>query len=295
LKAVGADDQFCYILGTFHDELGGLDVVICIRSLVTVAWLTGVVGGLLGAQNLPPVNPFEGEPDAVLTGMGLYRLNCADCHGVDARGVRGPDLSEVWASGRSDAGLFRTIRNGISGTEMRPFTGPRAPRDDEIWKILAYLRTLATPTLTQSPTGDASNGERIFRQNCSGCHRVRAVGGRLGPDLSRIGSSRSPATLVSRIREGYRGQSDSGYAPVTLTTEGGESMQGVTKNEDLFSIQIMAVEGRIQGFEKESLEALEKPTDSLMPVFGPDRLSDGELDDLVSYLVTLGGFDPAVP
>ncbi len=296
---MGEGRKFCYILGAFvngHSTTHrGTHGVIWTRSLLTVAWLAGLMGGLLAAQGPPTANPFEDDRDAVRTGMGLYRLNCADCHGVDGSGVRGPDLTEVWASGRTDEGLFRTIRNGISGTEMSPFTGPRAPRDDEIWKILAYLRTLAKPTLTQSPTGDVSNGERIFRQNCSGCHRVRAVGGRLGPDLSRVGSSRSRATLISRIREGYRGGSDSGYAPVTLTTEGGESMRGVTKNEDLFSIQIMALEGRIQGFEKEDLEALEKPTDSLMPAFGQDRLSDGELDDLVSYLVTLRGYDPAVP
>jgi mono/diheme cytochrome c family protein len=31
-----------------------------------------------------------------------------------------------------------------------------------------------------------------------------------------------------------------------------------------------------------------------MPIFGPDRLSDAELDDLVRYLQTLRGFDPAV-
>ena len=269
--------------------------MIWMRSLLTIAWLTGALGVSLAAQAPATTNPFEGDLDAERTGMGLYRLNCADCHGVDARGVRGPDLTEVWASGRTDAGLFSTIRNGISGTEMSPRTGPRGPRDDEIWKMLAYLRTLATPTLTLSPSGDAPNGERIFRQNCSGCHRVMAVGGRLGPDLSRIGSSRSRATLVSTIREGARVQSDSGYAPVTLTTDSGQAMRGVTKNEDLFSIQIMAVEGRIQGFEKESLEALDKPTESLMPAFGRDRLSDSELDDLVSYLETLRGFDPAVP
>ncbi len=265
------------------------------QSLLTFTWLAvGLLGGLQ-AQDLPAVNPFDGDVDGIRTGMGLYRRNCADCHGVNGTGVRGPDLTEVWASGRTDAGLFQTIRNGISGTVMVPRTGPRAPRDDEIWKMLAYLRTLAKSTVTQSPAGDAANGEQIFRQNCSGCHRVSAVGGRLGPDLSRIGASRSRATLVSRIRAVSAGQANSGYAPVTLTTEDGQSMQGVTKNEDMFSIQIMAVEGRIQGFEKDGLEALEKPTESLMPIFGPDRLNDSELNDLVSYLETLRGFDPAIP
>lgn len=265
--------------------------MICTRSLLTVAWLLGFAGGVLGAQDLPAANPYENDADAIRTGMGLFRLNCADCHGVTGTGVRGPDLTEVWASGRTDQGLFNTIRNGISGTEMVP---PRRARDDEIWKILAYLRTLARPTPTALPTGNAANGEQIFAASCSGCHRVNAVGGRLGPDLSRIGSSRSRATLVARIREGALPQSDSGYAPVTLTTEDGQSIRGVTKNEDLFSIQVMEVEGRIQGFDKDRVEALDKPAESVMPIFGQDRLSDIELDDLVGYLGTLRGFDPAV-
>jgi len=31
-----------------------------------------------------------------------------------------------------------------------------------------------------------------------------------------------------------------------------------------------------------------------MPVFGPDRLSDSDLDDLLRYMLTLRGFDPTV-
>ena len=31
-----------------------------------------------------------------------------------------------------------------------------------------------------------------------------------------------------------------------------------------------------------------------MPVFGTDRLSESDLDDLLRYLHTLRGFDPAV-
>ena len=265
--------------------------MIWTRALLTIAMLGGIAGSLLAAQDLPATNPYEGEADAIRTGMGLYRWNCADCHGVDASGVRGPDLTGVWVSGRTDEGLFRTIRNGVPGTEMVPV---RRAREDEIWKILAYLRTLATSTLPQTPTGDVASGETIFSQNCSGCHRVNADGGRVGPDLSRIGSARSRAALVSRIREGIRPRSDSGFAPVMLTTEDGQSVRGVTKNEDMFSIQIMEVEGRIQGFEKDSLKALDKPTVSLMPIFGSNRLNEGDLNDLVSSLQTLRGFDPAV-
>ena len=164
--------------------------------VVVIVSLTAV---LLGAQSEPPaVNPLAGNADAIQSGMGLFRSRCADCHGMDARGVRGPDLTQVWASGRSDGGLFRTLRRGVPGTEM-PSVGPRTP-DDEIWKILAYLKTIAAPTASDVEVGNAQNGERVFRAQCAGCHTVNGTGGRLGPDLSRIGSARARGAIVRRVR-----------------------------------------------------------------------------------------------
>ena len=120
----------------------------------------GVGGGPARRSGSPGQEPLEGNPDAIQSGMGLFRGRCADCHGMDARGVRGPDITQVWASGRTDDGLFKTIKNGVPGTEM-----PANPRmlDHEIWQILAYLRTLAAPAPTDPPRGNAENGERIFR------------------------------------------------------------------------------------------------------------------------------------
>ena len=42
------------------------------------------------------------------------------------------------------------------------------------------------------------------------------------------------------------------------------------------------------------MTAVENGRTSAMPVFGPDRLSDSDLDDVVRYLQTLRGFNPAV-
>ena len=119
---------------------------------------------------MPAANPLQGNADAIKAGTGLYRSRCADCHGMDARGVRAPDLTQVWASGRTDDGLFETLKGGVPGTEMPAF-GPRMS-DHEVWQILAYLRTLAAPAATDPPRGNAENGERLFRANCASCHRV---------------------------------------------------------------------------------------------------------------------------
>jgi putative heme-binding domain-containing protein len=268
------------------------------RSVLTASILgavlgttPGVPGGrLLAAQDLPARNPLEGNPDAIRSGMGLFRGRCADCHGMDARGVRGPDITQVWASGRTDDGLFKIVKGGIPGTEM-----PANPRifDQEAWQILAYLRTLAAPAPTDPPRGNAENGQKIFGAMCAACHRANGAGGRLGPDLSRIGTARSRDLIVKRIRGSVEGFGQ-GYQPVTLTPPTGPPISGVKKNEDLFSVQIMDTGERIQGYEKDKMKAVVNNPRSAMPVFSSNRLSDAELDDLLRYLQTLRGFDPAV-
>ena len=67
---------------------------------------------------VPTKNPLEGNADAITAGMGVYRVRCADCHGMDARGIRAPDITQVWARGRTDGAPFSA-----------PFgTGYRAPK-----------------------------------------------------------------------------------------------------------------------------------------------------------------------
>ena len=263
------------------------------RSFVLLAMACTIATAGLASQDRLEANPFAGDSAAIVAGMGQFRQRCADCHGTDARGVRGPDITQVWSSGRTDAGLFRTIRSGVSNTEMPAFPAPRTS-DRDVWQMLAYLRTLATPAPTEPPPGDAEHGALLFESQCAGCHRVNAEGGRLGPDLSRIGSSRSREVLVARLRTGLD-ESRPGFQPVTITPESGPAIRGVKKNEDLFSVQIMDTRERIQGYEKDQVRSVVDGTRSLMPVFGPERLSDSDLNDLVRYLGTLRGFDPSVP
>ena len=258
--------------------------------VVAVTCLTGAA--LLRAQAEPPaVNPLAGDALAIQSGMGIFRSRCADCHGMDARGVRGPDLTQVWVSGRTDGGLFRTLRRGVPGTEM-PSVGPRTP-DDEVWKILAYLKTIAAPTATMVVAGDAPHGQQVFRAQCASCHRVDGTGGRLGPDLSRIGVARARGALVNRVR-GATEDFLSGYEPVVITLKNGQTVRGVRKNGDLFSVQVMDGRERIQGYLKTDVQQVVDGKQSAMPVFGTDRLNESDLNDLLAYLSTLKGFDPSV-
>jgi cytochrome c oxidase cbb3-type subunit III len=261
-----------------------------VRPLLAAAALS-VLGAAAFSAQAPARNPLEGKADAIQAGMGLFRGRCGDCHGIDATGVRGPDITQIWASGRTDDGIFKTIKGGVPGTEM-----PANPRltDNEIWQIMAHLRTLAASTAPAEAKGNATNGQKIFGAMCANCHRVNGTGGRLGPDLSRVGAARSREMMALRIRGGVEGFAP-GFEPVTLTPAGGgKPVVGVKKNEDLFSVQVMDVGERIQGFEKDTLSNVQNGTRSAMPAFPHSRLSDPDLDDLLRYLQSLRGFDPSV-
>src|SRR5947199_7618169 len=144
-------------------------------------------------------NPLAGDSKAATQGAILFRQECVFCHGVSARGgMRGPDLTTgSWSHGGSDAELAATISAGVPGTAMPP----NKLTEEEIWQIIAYLRTLQQPVMP--PTGDARRGETLFfgATRCSSCHIVNGRGGRVGPELSTVGSGRSRAYIIESIRE----------------------------------------------------------------------------------------------
>jgi putative heme-binding domain-containing protein len=267
------------------------------RSVLVIALTTLAASGYVAAQEprreersqqYPGKNPHLNDKESIRGGMSLYRRMCGECHGLDALGYRGPNLI-AYLSGASDEALFQTIRKGVPGTEMPASARP----DHEVLQIMAYLRNMSTvapaPTM---PTGNVANGEQLFAKNCQNCHRVAGKGGRIGPDLSRIGSARTQDALVREIRNPHE-VIPPAYETVTVVTKDGQKVRGVKKNEDAFSIQVMDMRERIQGYRKSDVEVL-YDKNSLMPAFDPKRLSDSDLSDLVGYLSTLRGYDVAV-
>src|SRR5579862_9971390 len=151
-------------------------------------------------------NPYAGDPKIAELGQFQFRLNCAFCHGLGARGGgRGPDLTRAHKlHGDSDADMFQNISLGIPGTVM-PANGTNGQgvgmTDDEIWQIIAYLRSVQVQAPAR-PVGNAAHGQELFYgdANCSSCHMVEGQGGRLGPDLTAVGTARTIDALVESVR-----------------------------------------------------------------------------------------------
>lgn len=245
-----------------------------------------VWGGLLLAQkpsdtHPPGKNLHLGNKASIKSGLALYRVRCGDCHGLDARGYRGPDLTAV-LGGMADERLFLTIRKGVPGTEMQLSTAP----DDDVLMIIAYLRDMNLAAPAEPAVGNVENGSTLFAAQCASCHRVGDRGGRLGPELSRVGAARSRAALIREIRTPSEWIPPA-YETVTLVTKDGQKIRAIKKNEDVFSIQVMDTRERIQGHLRSNLQDVIYEKTSMMPAYGPDRLNDSDLNDLVAYLSTL--------
>lgn len=98
-------------------------------------------------------NPVASSPEVLQTGLAHYRGMCVTCHGapgVDASEIGvglnppAPDLTLSKVQARTDGELFWLVSHGIRMTGMPAF-GP-THKDEEIWKIVSFLRHL--PELT---------------------------------------------------------------------------------------------------------------------------------------------------
>jgi putative heme-binding domain-containing protein len=228
-----------------------------------------------------------GVGQEVTAGATMFRERCADCHGPDAKGAQGPDLTRLWALPDADERAFRTIRSGVTGSIMPPSTAP----DSELRAIVAYLRSISVAK-SEAPSGSYANGLRLFGEQCARCHRINGHGGFLGPDLSHIPASQSNQLLARAIRDASASFA-SGFEPVTLTLGDGTLIRGIRKGEDAFSIQIMDTGGRLRGYLKTELSAVTRDKKSLMPDFGVDSLSDEELNDVIAFLGTFRVTQPS--
>jgi putative heme-binding domain-containing protein len=268
--------------------------MIITRVALTFGTMVLIAAGVTVAQDRAPGTPQDANPAAVRTGGALFRERCAECHGSDAKGVQGHDLTRLWTSGATDERVFQTIRTGVPNSLMPSSSAP----DEELRSVVRYLRSLndagtstSTSTSTGTSTFDVNHGEAVFWSTCGSCHAMNGRGGRLGPDFTRLGPTQSREALIRAIRAPVPSAAG-GYQAVTLVTRDGQRIRGAMKSEDAFSIQIMDTHEQLQGYLKARLRDVIREPASLMPAFGADRLTDRDVDDLVAFLNTRRGSGP---
>jgi putative heme-binding domain-containing protein len=233
------------------------------------------------------------------SGKQLYDGLCQDCHGLDGIGDEAPAVNHL--SDTSDEAVNRIMRQHAPGGGPLGVAGARVRRltDDETRVLVAYVQMLNRGA-PEAVTGNAERGRSVYASlDCSTCHVVGGAGGVLGPELTKVGARRAPSflrkTLIDpgvELPKGSFGVLINGfseYLPVSVVENSGREVRGIRVNEDSFTIQVRDADGKFYSFRKGDVQNIDKQIGrSLMPNYR-ERLSNAQLDDLVAYLVSLGG------
>ncbi len=220
-------------------------------------------------------------------GKQIFATTCAACHGLDgAGGEHGPDIAhrrEIQSL--TDKALQQVVRGGVPGTGMPAF---RSLSDAQVKAVVRYLRSLQGLGAAAEVSGNPRQGQAIFfgKAGCSQCHMAKGEGGFIASDLSSYASTPSASDIRDAITDPNRNL-DPRKRTVTVTTGDGQNLTGIARNEDNFSLQLQTPDGTLHLFSKPELKSIEYQPRSLMPDDYASRLSRQELDDLVSYLVSI--------
>ncbi len=187
-----------------------------------------------------------------------------------------------------------TGKSSVRGEVLRPVLAkyPESVRKegDTLLESLTVdtanqIRRLETllPTLQG---GNITRGQSVFnstKATCYSCHAIGYMGGRIGPDLTRIGQVRSERDLLEAIL--YPSASFArGYEPVVVRTRAGDVHTGVLRNNDLPDEIVLATERDEVRIPRRDIVDMQPGTVSLMPQGLVDQLTQQELADLLAFL-----------
>jgi cytochrome c oxidase cbb3-type subunit 3 len=153
------------------------------------------------------------EADAVIAeGKRLFnQFNCSGCHAAGG-GAIGPALTDDdWVYGNSAGNIFWTIIEGRP-QGMPAFGGKLS--EDQVWKIVAFVRSLSKLNEYEAAGAPALPAERVLRGKqvflqgpCALCHTIRGTSAlaTVGPDLTHVASRTTIASSLPNTRGNLAG------------------------------------------------------------------------------------------
>jgi putative membrane-bound dehydrogenase-like protein len=141
-------------------------------------------------------------------------------------------------------------------------------------------------TSLEDESGDIRRGQAIFygaKAACSTCHAIGYLGGKIGPDLTRIGGIRNRRDLLESIVFPSASFVRS-YEPVVVVTVTGQVYSGnVQEDSDEAVVLILAADQTIR-IAREDIEEMRPGKTSIMPAGLDKQLTPRELADLLAFL-----------
>lgn len=140
--------------------------------------------------------------------------------------------------------------------------------------------------MSEMKGGDIRRGQALFnspKAACATCHAMGYLGGRLGPDLTRVGEVRTERDLLEAIVFPSASFVRS-YEPFIVTTKGGDDHTGVLLKDAPDEVVLATGPETEVRLARAEVAEIRPGTVSLMPQGLDQQLSRQELADLVTFL-----------
>src|SRR6185436_13766104 len=121
---------------------------------------------------------------------------------------------------------------------------------------------------------------------CGTCHRVGPQGGRVGPDLTRIGAIRAGRDLLESILLPSSTFAQ-GYEPYLVLTKDGAILSGLIARQSSDAVTLRDAGGAEVQLRRDRISQMKRAEKSIMPEGLERALTPDEFRDLLAYLQSL--------
>ncbi|MGC8685884.1 MAG: c-type cytochrome [bacterium] len=165
-------------------------------------------------KQIPERTDSSGLTPQVVAGKWVWQeKNCNDCHTIlGIGGYYAPDLTKEGKLRSADwlKKFLKDPRAVMPEPRQMPNQHLTDQQIDDLVAFLQWVSNIHTngwppkPEISQNEAvaSETAEGKLLFSNNgCSACHKINGMGGTVGPDLSHVGSVRTPQWIAQQITE----------------------------------------------------------------------------------------------
>lgn len=171
--------------------------------------------------------------------------------------------------------LMRDIPDTLKSRARSLLARAEEQREEEIEEYAQAVR---------QQTGDPEQGREVFVKQCATCHRMgdAVEGANFGPDLMSVRGWKQAEIVANTVRPNK--SITRGYDLWKITLRNGETVQGIISSETPNAVTLTNQGAEETTIPRSNIESLSNMNVSIMPSNFIDRISPGEMADLISFI-----------
>jgi putative heme-binding domain-containing protein len=226
----------------------------------------------LGDAELPRVLRAIRGDGLVSPSLFLARLSKAGGAAVDEAAA---SIRAGWRPSASELGAFRA----------------RLPADarELVEKVEEEQRARLARFEPLLKGGDPARGREVFygkKVACGTCHSIGPQGGKVGPDLTKVGAIRAGRDLLESILLPSSTFAQ-GYEPYVVLTTDGNVLAGLIARQSAEAVVLRDASGAEVQLRRDRIQQMKRAEKSIMPEGLERAMSEGEFRDLLAFLQSL--------